>query len=74
MTTHLAGLEVAREAALIAGLPLDRIILIGDADPKARVKHFSSLRSTTKACGEGVDKRERGPSVSGIFVWDNRAT
>jgi 4-coumarate--CoA ligase len=43
LTTHLSCLEVAREAAFIAGLPLDRIILIGDSDPKGKVKHFSSL-------------------------------
>lgn len=43
LTTHLSCLEVAREAALIVGLPLNRIILIGESDPKGRVKHFSSL-------------------------------
>jgi 4-coumarate--CoA ligase len=48
LATHLANLEVAREAALIVGVPLDRIILIGDPDPKGRVKHISSLRNTTK--------------------------
>jgi 4-coumarate--CoA ligase len=48
LTTNLANLEVASEAAIIAGLPLDRIILIGDSDPKGRAKHFLSMRSTTK--------------------------
>jgi 4-coumarate--CoA ligase len=47
LTTHLAGLEVAREAASIVGLPLDRIILIGDPDPKGKMKHLSSVRNTT---------------------------
>ena len=49
LTTHLECLEVAREAALIAGLPLNRIILIGDPDPKGGIKHFLSLRESTKA-------------------------
>ncbi len=42
LTTHLAGVEVAREAASIVGLPLDRIILIGDPNPKGRIKHSHS--------------------------------
>lgn len=52
LTTHLACLEIAREAALIAGLPLDRIILIGDSDPKRKTKHFSSLRDSSEDVGK----------------------
>ncbi|KAH6707856.1 putative phenylacetyl-CoA ligase [Leptodontidium sp. MPI-SDFR-AT-0119] len=44
LTTHLSCFEVAREAALIVGLPLNRIILIGEPDTKEKTKHFSSLR------------------------------
>lgn len=44
LTTHLSCFEVAREAALIVGLPLNRIILIGEPDTKKKTKHFSSLR------------------------------
>jgi 4-coumarate--CoA ligase len=44
LTTHLNCLEVAREAALIVGLPLHRIMLIGNPDPKGKVKHLSSLQ------------------------------
>lgn len=47
LTTNVACLEVAREAALIAGLPLDRIILVGEHDPKGRFEHFSTLQSTS---------------------------
>jgi len=43
MATHVACLEVAKEAALLAGLSMDRIIIIGDDDPKGLVKHYSSL-------------------------------
>jgi 4-coumarate--CoA ligase len=47
LTTHIANIEVAREAALIVGLPLDRVIVVGDRDPKGRFRHFSSLQSTS---------------------------
>lgn len=53
LTTHLSCLEVAREAALIVGLPLNRIILIGEPDRKERTKHFSSLRDSSSG-GEKV--------------------
>ncbi|KAK5059576.1 hypothetical protein LTR69_006165 [Exophiala sideris] len=43
MATHVACLEVAKEAALLAGMSTDRIILVGDHDPKGIVKHYSSL-------------------------------
>jgi long-subunit acyl-CoA synthetase (AMP-forming) len=47
MTTHLACLEVALEAALIVGLPFNRVILVGDPDPKRRVAHSSNLLDTS---------------------------
>lgn len=53
LITHLSCLEVAREAAFIVGLPLNRTILIGERDPKKRIKHFSSLRDSTNV-GEKV--------------------
>jgi acyl-CoA synthetase (AMP-forming)/AMP-acid ligase II len=46
LTTHLACLQVAQEAALIVGLPANRVILIGDPDPRGIVEHFSSLKDS----------------------------
>jgi 4-coumarate--CoA ligase len=47
LTTHLSCIEIAREAALIVGLSLDRIMLIGEPDTKGTTKHFSSLRDSS---------------------------
>ncbi|EKG13836.1 AMP-dependent synthetase/ligase [Macrophomina phaseolina MS6] len=47
LVTNVACLEVAREAALIVGMPLDRILLVGVADPKRQFRYFSSLQSTS---------------------------
>lgn len=47
LITNLACLKVVREAASKVGLPLNRILLVGDADPRNTVSHFSSLRSTS---------------------------
>jgi long-subunit acyl-CoA synthetase (AMP-forming) len=54
ITTHVSCLEVAREAALIVGLAHNRIILIGEPDPKEIGRHFSSLRDSTNT-GESVN-------------------
>lgn len=46
LVTQLASLELAREAARQAGVPEDRIILLGDKkDPTMRFKHFSSIKN-----------------------------
>ena len=48
LVTQKAQLKAAREAAVMAGIPEDRIILVGDArDELAKFKHFSSVRNTT---------------------------
>ncbi|KAK5047590.1 hypothetical protein LTR84_006687 [Exophiala bonariae] len=47
LTTHMANIEVAREAALIAGLPLSRVIILGEQDPKSQFRHFSNLQRTS---------------------------
>lgn len=47
LVTHVACLEVAREAALFAGLPLERVILVGPRDPKGRFKHFSDVKASS---------------------------
>jgi 4-coumarate--CoA ligase len=49
LATHASCLAVVREAALIVGLPLDRIVLLGDSPPNSRFQHFSNLQSTTTA-------------------------
>jgi len=48
IVTSTACLKAVREAASIVGLPLHRILLVGDADPNAPVPHFSSLRGSSK--------------------------
>jgi acyl-CoA synthetase (AMP-forming)/AMP-acid ligase II len=47
LITNTACLKAVREAASIVGLPLDRILLVGDQDPNANISHFSSLRGTS---------------------------
>lgn len=47
LTAHRANIQVAREAALIAGLPLCRVVIIGDQDPSGQFHHFSTLQSTS---------------------------
>lgn len=49
LTTHISSLDVAQAAAQAAGLPLNRIILIGDPDPKGKTTHFSSLYGPAKS-------------------------
>ncbi|GAB7332802.1 hypothetical protein MBLNU13_g04531t2 [Cladosporium sp. NU13] len=48
LITNVACLHVVREAASRVGLPLDRILLVGDADPKIAVPHFTSLRGSSR--------------------------
>jgi 4-coumarate--CoA ligase len=45
MTTHISCLEVARTAARKVGLPLDRIVLVGEPDSRSGALHFASFRS-----------------------------
>ncbi|KAK4116440.1 acetyl-CoA synthetase-like protein [Canariomyces notabilis] len=46
LVTQVAYLETAIAAAKKAGLPLDRVILLGaQRDPSGRQRHFSSIRS-----------------------------
>lgn len=48
LVTQKSCLGVAQEAAKQAGVPLDRIILIGDErDAENEVKHFTSIRNTS---------------------------
>ena len=48
--TQKSCLGVAQEAAKKAGVPLDRIILMGDErDEENKFKHFTSIRNTSGA-------------------------
>jgi 4-coumarate--CoA ligase len=48
IVTNTACLQATREAASRVGLPLDRILLVGEDDPDHTAPHFSSLRSTSE--------------------------
>ncbi|KIX00172.1 uncharacterized protein Z518_10309 [Rhinocladiella mackenziei CBS 650.93] len=59
LATHVTCLEVAREAALLVGLPLDRIILIGGRDSKGRFQHFSDVQGASTAIERAtIDPKE----------------
>ncbi len=48
LITQVPQLKIALEAAKIAGIPDDRVILMGDQRAEAgRFKHFSSIRNTS---------------------------
>lgn len=44
LVTNLSCLKVACEAASVVGLPLNRILLVGEHDPERRFQNFSSLQ------------------------------
>ncbi|KAF2097347.1 4-coumarate-CoA ligase 2 [Rhizodiscina lignyota] len=64
LVTNTACLEVARQAALIAGLPLDRVLLLGGSDSKGRFQHFSNLRSTST----GIERASINPGEDLAFL------
>lgn len=64
LVTHATCLEVAQEAALIVGLPLDRVLVLGGSDPKGRYQHFSHLRSTFA----GIEKASINPRDDLAFL------
>jgi 4-coumarate--CoA ligase len=47
VVTNNVCLEVAQQAARVAGLPLDRILVLGESDPKGGIRHFSDLQSSS---------------------------
>ncbi|KAJ4301206.1 hypothetical protein N0V90_003297 [Kalmusia sp. IMI 367209] len=48
IVTQLAFIQNAQEAAQKVGIPLDRVVVIGDQrDPSYKVKHFTSIRKTS---------------------------
>jgi 4-coumarate--CoA ligase len=52
LTTHISCLDVARAAARAAGLPLDRILLVGDRDCNSKTMHISSLQHAGNSVGK----------------------
>lgn len=49
LLTSLAQLDIARAAAKQVGISEDRIALLGDKkDPEHRIKHFTSVRNTSR--------------------------
>jgi 4-coumarate--CoA ligase len=59
LATHAACLTVVREAALIVGLPMNRIVLLGDSHPKSQYQHFSNLQSTSTGLERvGINPKE----------------
>lgn len=48
LITSVACLQNVREASSKVGLPLNRILLVGDVDPKNNVSYFSSLQGSSK--------------------------
>ena len=59
LTTHVSCLDAACEAALIVGLPLNRIILVGEPDVKGKVKHFDELKEEREVVKKArVDSKE----------------
>jgi 4-coumarate--CoA ligase len=70
LTTHVSCIDIAMAASRAVGLPLDRIVLVGDPDPKARVRHFLSLQSTT----EGLERFSISPKDLAFLVYSSGTT
>ena len=50
LATHMSVLKVAEEAAQKAGIPRDRVMLLGDEKhPQNSIKHFTSIRNISGA-------------------------
>jgi len=47
LVTNIACLDVALKAASKVGMPLNHILLVGQTKSDVKVKHFSSLQSTS---------------------------
>ncbi|POS77615.1 4-coumarate-CoA ligase 1 [Diaporthe helianthi] len=70
LVTNLACLKVACEAASIVGLPLDKILLVGDHDPERRFQHFSGLQGQSKSIKRVANK----PSDLCFLVFSSGTT
>lgn len=70
LVTNVASLKVACEAALAVGLPLDKILLVGDHDPERRFQHALSLRGSSTS----IERVANKPSDSCLLVFSSGTT
>lgn len=67
LVTHTSVLPIAKEAAKNVGISEDHIILLGDQhDPELKIKHFSSIRNTTRTTRYRASNVE--PSKTCAFI------
>lgn len=72
LTTHVSCLDVARQAALIVGLPFNRIILVGDPDVKGKAIHFEELKEMREVVGKArMEPSEDLAFLVYSFLWDD---
>jgi 4-coumarate--CoA ligase len=64
LATNVVCLEIAQQAALIAGIPLDKVFLVDVPDSQGRFKHFSDLQSTSI----GIEKALINPKDDLAFL------
>ncbi|KAL2280928.1 hypothetical protein FJTKL_12235 [Diaporthe vaccinii] len=70
LVTNVASLKVACEAALAVGLPLDRILLVGDHDPERRFQHALSFRGSSTS----IERVANKPSDLCFLVFSSGTT
>ncbi|EXJ64853.1 hypothetical protein A1O7_01192 [Cladophialophora yegresii CBS 114405] len=68
LVTHVACLEVAREAALLVGLPLDRVILLGPRGPKERFRHYSDVQARASTADVLLQRVQIDPKEDLAFL------
>lgn len=68
IVTQLPFVSVAVEAAKAAGIPENRIILVGDGrDPSGRFKHFTEIRSKSASSG-ALSRAKVDPKNDAAFI------
>ena len=67
IVTHVSVLPVAKAAARKAGIPEDRILILGDHyDPDHKIRHFSSIQKSIETATSRPSVRE--PSRTCAFI------
>ncbi len=76
IVTQLPFVGVAREAARAAGIPEDRIILVGDGrDPSGKLRHFTEIRGRGSFGPGGAPARARvDPRDAAFIVYSSGTT
>ncbi|KAK7705464.1 hypothetical protein SLS63_014118 [Diaporthe eres] len=69
LVTNVDSLKVACEAALAVGLPLDRILLVGDHDPERRFQHAMSFRGSSTSIQRVANKPSDFPLYEGTTIY-----